>query len=130
MRAEDYLKYAAAVVRQRIEWTTDEIGGSMCNADHELPLDALMDLRSELDEFVARFGNPNTYSDGRKVKTQAQIEDGAYAVQLWHPDVAEDEPHSWRGHLSFDPGEKCPGVYEVSTDPATQEIHVRVVRAV
>lgn len=128
MRAEDYLKYAAAVVRERIEWTTDEIGGGMCETDHEIPLDALMDLCGDVDKLTIPFGDPNTYSNGRKVRTSQRIEDGVYTVEVWHPDPAEQQSKSWRGNLMHDPGTPCPGLYEVTTYPETQEIHVRVVR--
>ena len=130
MRAEDYLKYAAAIVRERLEWTTDEIGGSGCNCDHETPLDALGDLQVELTQLAIPFGDLNTYSDGRKVKSEACIEDGVYTSEVWHPDPSQQKPRKWRGSLRHDPGTPCPGVYEVSTYPATQDIHVRVVRAV
>jgi len=128
MRADDYLKYAAAMVRERLEWTTDEIGGSGCDQDHEVPLDAISDLRGDLEQLAAQFGDLNTYSDGRKVKTGAWIEDGVYTCEVWHPDPSQQQNRKWRGHLRHDPGEPCPGIYEVTTYPATQDIHVRVVR--
>ncbi|MDP7703238.1 hypothetical protein [Mycobacterium sp. TY815] len=128
MRADDYIKYAAAMVRERIEWTTDEIGGACCGHGHDIPLDALMYLRADVEALAAKFGDINTYSDGRKVKTGTQIEHGVYTEKVWHPDPSAEKPHSWRGHLLSDPGIPSPGIYEVTTYPATQEIHVRVVR--
>lgn len=129
-RADDYLKYVAAVVRQRIEWTTDEIGGSMCDGEHEIPLDALMDLRSEVDEMAGEFGDLNTYSDDRKVNTCTWIEEGLSTGHIWHPDPTTEKSQSWRGSLpSGDPDVPSPGIYEVTTYPETQDIHVRVVRA-
>lgn len=128
MRAEDYLKYAAAIVRQRIEWTTDEVGGSMCDQDHDIPLNALSDLRGEIEVLAARFGDINTYSDGRKVYMPARIDDGLTTGHVWHPDLTQEASRSWRGNLLHDPGTPCPGVYEVTTHPETQDIHVRVVR--
>lgn len=39
------------------------------------------------------------------------------------------EPRSWRGTLSSgDPDIPSPGIFEVSTDPSTQQIHTRVIR--
>ncbi|BCI55009.1 hypothetical protein NIIDNTM18_42870 [Mycolicibacterium litorale] len=128
MRADDALKYAAAILKQRISWTTDEIGGSMCDTDHELQLDAISEIVRDIEALAARFGDVNHYSDGRAVKSGAWIEDGAYTEEIWHPVVSEDSTRSWRGHLMSDPEVPCPGIYEVTTDPATQEIHVRVVR--
>ncbi len=130
MRADDYLKYAAAVVRERIEWTTDEIGGSMCGYNHEIPLDAIDDLRGELEALAARFGDINTYSDGRMVRTSTWIDEGLSTGHVWHPDPSQEKPRSWRGNLMHDPGTPCPGIYEVTTYPATQDIHIRVVRTV
>lgn len=79
---------------------------------------------------AAQFGDPYHYSDGRRVKTVREISPGLLTEHIWHPDPAAEEPQSWRGHLVFDPGENCPGIYEVTTTPETQDIHVRVVRAV
>jgi hypothetical protein len=45
-----------------------------------------------------------------------------------HPDPDVEEPVSHRGHLLSDPGVPSPGIYEVSTDPAAEDIHSRVVR--
>lgn len=128
MRADDALKYVAAFVRERIEWTTDEIGGSMCGTDHELQLDAIDQLRGEIDALAVLFGDPNRYSDGRLVKSGRQIEDGIYTSHVWHPDPSQESMQSWRGKLLHDPGTPCPGVYEVTTFPATQDIHVRVMK--
>jgi hypothetical protein len=128
MRADDAVKYAAALVKQRIEWTGDEIAGTECGHDHEEPLNALGDLPAEIADLATAFGDPNIYSDGRKVKTWAEIEDGVITSNIWHPDPTVEKPRSWRGHLRSDPGIPSPGVYEVTTYPETQEIHVRVVR--
>lgn len=124
----DALKYAAAIVRARIEWTTAEIGGSGCDCGHDTPLDALADLPSDIIELVKQFSDTGTYSDGRQVKTEAQIETGVYTQHVWHPDPTAEEPRSWTGHLHCDPGVPSPGVYKVTTDPATQVIDVQVLR--
>lgn len=125
----DALKYVAAKVRERIEWTGDDISGSDCGHGHEIPLDALNDLIPDVASLAALFGDPETYSDGRKVKSWAEIEPGVVTANVWHPNPAAEEPRSWRGPLMHDPGTPSPGVYEVTTNPATQEIHVRVVRS-
>lgn len=133
MRADDALKYAAAILRERTEWALDEIGGSSCDQHgHEMQTDAIHDITVDIAKLAARFGDPNRYSDGRVVQSSRWIEKDALSTgHVWHPDPAEEEPHSWRGSLpSYDPDVPPPGVYEVTTDPATQEIHVRVVRTV
>ncbi|WP_422748000.1 hypothetical protein ACN27E_07870 [Mycobacterium sp. WMMD1722] len=128
----DYLKYAVAILRAREEWVTDSIGGSACDHEsgHEIELDAIHDVVTEIRAMaIDLFGNDlMVYSDGRAVEQYAQIEDGVVTHHVWHPDPAAEEPRSWRGALRHDPGEPSPGIYEVSTDPATQSIHVRAVR--
>lgn len=131
MNAEDALKYAAAILKERISWTTDEIGGSCCNSDHEIPLDAIHAIGKDIAKLAARFGDPNLYSDGRVVESGRWIDkDAIWTSHVWHPNPAEDTAHSWRGSLPSDPGEPSAGVYEVQCEPATQQIHVRVVRMV
>lgn len=131
MRADDALKYAAAVLHARTDWVLDAIGGSLCEgaAGHETELDAVADIVAEINGLASEFGDRGTYSDGRKVKSGAWIDDDHIRTEhVWHPDPAQEKPQSWRGNLLHDPGTPCPGIYEVTTYPATQEIHVRVVR--
>ncbi|APE17762.1 hypothetical protein BOH72_23370 [Mycobacterium sp. WY10] len=126
--AVDALKYAAAILKHREEWATDAIGGSDCTVDHELELEALSDTTREICALAAQFGDPCRYTDGRRVKSHAEIEYGVVTEHVWHPDPAAEEARSWRGTLRHDPGVPCSGLYEVTTTPETQEIHVRVVR--
>ena len=131
MNAEDALRYAAAILRERIAWTTDEIGGSCCNGDHELQLDAIHQISKDIANLAARFGDPNLYSDGRVVESGRWIDENAiYTSHVWHPNPDEDATHTWRGHLPSDPDEPSAGVYEGECEPATQQIRVRVVRMV
>lgn len=129
MRADDALKYAAALLRDRTDWALDAIGGSDCNRHgHEVELDAIHSAIASVSKLAEQLGDWQHYSDGRIVKSGAQIEDGVYTEHVWHPDPSQEQVHSWRGQLRSDPGIPSPGVYEVTTYPATQEIHVRVVR--
>jgi len=131
MRADDALKYAAAILRERTDWALDEIGGSTCDqGGHELQTDAIHDITVDISNLAEQFGDPNVYSDGRMVKTSAWIADDEVGTShVWHPDVTQEKPHSWRGNLpSYAPDVPSPGLYEVTTYPLTQEIHVRVVR--
>jgi hypothetical protein len=129
--AVDALKYAAAQLDRATGWACDSIAGSCCDSGgHEEQLDVIHAAVGEITECAAAYGHPNRYSDGRMVKTNKEIEDGLVTEHVWHPDASREEPHSWRGHLPSDPGVPSPGIYEVTTYPATQEIHVRVVRAV
>lgn len=131
MRADDALKYAAAILAERTDWALDEIGGSMCNQEgHELQTNAIHEIAVDIAKLAAQFGDPNVYSDGRFVKTGAWIDGESIRTErVWHPDPALDEGESWRGNLLHDPGTPCPGIFEVTTYPATQEIHVRVVKS-
>lgn len=124
----DLLKYAAALLAQRVEWTTDEISGSMCSGEHQIPLDAICDAASEIAALASQCGDTRRYSDGRHVRSSREIESGVITEHVWHPDPAAEQPSSWRGALRHDPGVPSPGVYEVTLAPVTQEILVRVVR--
>lgn len=130
MRADDALKYAAARLHSCTDWALDSIGGSMCEgADgHENELAAIADIAAEINGLAAHFGDRGTYSDGRKVKSGAWIDGSIRTEHVWHPDPTQEAPHSWRGNLLHDPGTPCPGIYEVTLTPATQDIHVRVVK--
>ena len=126
--ALDALKYAAALLRQRTEWTTDSISGADCTADHEPEVSAIEATAAEITRLAAQFGDPRRYSDGRFVEISTEIQPGLIAHHVWQPYPAAEQPTSWRASLPHDPGAPSPGVYEVSTDPETQCIHVRTVR--
>jgi hypothetical protein len=129
LRADDALKYAAALLKSRTDWTCDAIGGSMCDTDHEIELDAIDDTVKEILALAASFGSRRRYSDGRLVESSVEIEQGLVTSHIWQPVPDVEQPQSHRGHLlSGDPDIPSPGIYEVTTDPATQDIHVRVVR--
>ncbi len=128
LMAADALKYAAALLKHRTDWATDAIGGAGCGGDHDTELEALDQVFDSVEFLATQFGDPNRYSDGRQVVTSREIERGFITVHVWHPLPEVEAPASWRGNLRHDPGEPCPGLYEVSTTPDTQEIHVRVVR--
>lgn len=132
MRADDALKYAAAKLASCTDWATDSIAGSMCaSGGHEDETDAISEMTTEVVRLAALFGNPLRYSDGRMVKSGAWIDNGMRTEHVWHPDPVQEEPQSWRGHLhSGHPDVPSPGIYEVSTEPSTQDLHVRVVRTV
>ena len=127
--AADYLKYAAARLNGLAEWATDSIGGAMCEgADHEVECNALTDISGEISAFAGLFGDPLVYSDGRAVTSSAQVDTGLSIRHTWHPDPQHEQPESWRRNLHHDPGTPCPGHYEVTTTPLTQEVNVRVWR--
>ncbi|AMS02790.1 hypothetical protein SEA_YEEZY_45 [Gordonia phage Yeezy] len=132
MRADDALKYAYARMRATTDWTSDAIAGSMCDHDgHEDELGAISDAMDLMRDLLTPFGDRNRYSDGRMVRTHKEIdaESGLTTSHTWHPDPSEEKPSSWRGNLhSGYPDVPSPGVYEVSTDPETQQIHTRVIR--
>jgi hypothetical protein len=127
--AADALKYAAALLKSRTDWTTDAIGGSDCSIDHDTELDAIGDVVDEIRGLAGRFGDMTRYSNGRRVESSAEIARGLVTHHVWHPDAAAEPSRSWRSHLPSDPGEPSPGIYEVELHPASQEILVRVVRS-
>ena len=128
VRADDAIKYAAALLQQRLAWTTDTIGGSDCDVDHETELDAILEACTEIQALAAQYGSPHRYSDGRLVVSHAEIQPGLTTEHVWQPDPAQEQARSWRGNLPSDPDVPPPGIYEVTTTPQTQDVHVRVVR--
>ena len=129
LRADDALKYVAAILKYRADWTCDSIGGADCAGNHETKLDAISDVVLEIRALAAEFGNLMVYSDGRNVESYAQIGQGLVTHHIWYPVPSEEKPAAHRGHLlSGDPDVPSPGIYEVTTYPATQDIHVRVAR--
>jgi hypothetical protein len=126
--AADALKYAAAILRERVWWTTDAIYGSECNIDHDTELYAISDVCHQISSIAAQFGDPLRYSDGRPVVSRTEIQPGLTVEHVWEPDPAREQPLSWRGSLPSDPDVPSPGVYEVTGDPQTQKIHVQIVR--
>jgi hypothetical protein len=128
--AADALKYAAAILEERTDWTDQVIGGAECGEEHETPLDAILAVRDEIASLAAHFGDPSRYSDGRLVKSRKEIQRGLIFEHVWHPDPTQEEPHSRRDNLPSDPDVPPPGIYEITTDPEMQEIHVRVARLV
>lgn len=126
--AADALKYAAALLKSRTDWTLDTIAGSMCEQGHEMELDTIADTVTEIQSLAAQFGDPHRYSDGRHVQTSAEIAHGLVTHHVWHPDTTAEQTQSWRSTLPSDPGVPSPGLYEVTLHPATQDIHIRVVR--
>ncbi|OBA60147.1 hypothetical protein A5647_14295 [Mycobacterium sp. 1100029.7] len=128
--ASDALKYAAARARYTTDWALDSIAGSTCDHDgHEVELDAVSEAIAEIQQLATAFGDPNRYSDGRAVRSSREIQLGLVMSHVWHPDPTQESVHSWRGDLpSGDPDLPSPGVYEITTHPETQEIHVRTVR--
>jgi hypothetical protein len=140
LRADDALKYCAAILKEQTEWIADGISGAPCNGnnveedgirycvDHEPEIAALDSVVAQVLRMAARFGDPNRYSDGRLVKSHGRIGHQMTTVHVWHPVPSEEKPKSWGGPLPHDPDTASPGVYEVSTDPVTQNLHTCVIR--
>lgn len=129
MRADDALKYAAAILKERADWTLDAIGGSPDCHGHEIETGAIADIVTDIKALAEQFGDPRRYSDGRLVRSSREIETGLVTAHVWHPDPTSEQIESHRGTLlSGHPDVPSPGLYEVTTYPLTQEIHVRVVR--
>jgi hypothetical protein len=126
--AADALKYAAAILKSTADWTTDAIAGSTCDVDHDTELDEIAAVVVAIHKLASQFGDITRYSDGRPVQTRAEIQTGLVAEHIWHPDATAEHAKSWTSALPADPGESSPGLYEVISDPSTQELHVRVVR--
>jgi hypothetical protein len=131
IRADDALKYAAAKLKSCTEWACDSIAGSLCDHEgHEDELGAIYDTAAFIQGLAAQYGDLNRYSDGRAIKSHKDVtEDAGLRIEhIWEPNPYAEERSSWRGNLhSGHPDIPSPGVYEVSTSPLTQEIHIRVL---
>ncbi|SCX15178.1 hypothetical protein [Mycolicibacterium fluoranthenivorans] len=139
LRADDALKYAAAVLRKRTNWALENIGISEERGStedygddvHGNALEAMYEVVEEIEELAARFPDPRHYADGRQIKTSKRIVGCFVAEHIWHPVAAEETPSNYGGRLpSLTDDSTSPARYEVSTDPATQTIHTRVVKSV
>lgn len=95
--ADDALKYAVALLNYRAEWINDSIGGSDCNTDHDVELDALTGIARQISTMAANFGDLQRYSDGRLIKSSREIQRGFITEHLWHPDPEVEAISSWRG---------------------------------
>jgi hypothetical protein len=133
----DSLRYIDARLCSALDYVIDQLGWSLLDGVNEALVEDLQtvlesakdDIRAEMKAHqVDRF----RYDDDRVVKSRAEIEYGRYFEMVWHPDPAvERPPYSWRGHLTPpDEHSPSPGVYEVTVDPESQEVHVRTVRVV
>jgi|GEM_PF-5871298 len=71
-RADDALKYAAALLNYRAEWINRSIGGSDCDTDHDVELDSISAIARQVSKIAAHFGDPRRYSDGRLVTSLIQ----------------------------------------------------------
>ncbi|PND57694.1 hypothetical protein CRM90_12005 [Mycobacterium sp. ENV421] len=137
LRADDALKYAAAVLADHWSWVSESISCSEeCGSAEEYGDDvhrhALAAMRSVVDEIrdlASRVGDMHRYADGRRVSTCVELSHGLSFGHIWHPKVVEEEPRHQGGELPSDPGVPSPGRWEVQTDPATQKIYGRITSA-
>jgi hypothetical protein len=114
VRADDALKYAAAILKRK---TADE--------DDVVPprLNVVLDL-------AAQFGDTGRYSDGRLVESTAEITPAGTGTvhYVWQPDPTAEQPLSFGTALADDPDGRSLGFFQVMTDPATQELRAYLVR--
>ncbi|ULE32584.1 hypothetical protein [Mycobacterium sp. IDR2000157661] len=114
VRADDALKYAAAILRS---WTTDDDGAV------PPPVNNVADL-------AALFGDTGRYSDGRRIESTADITPAGTGTvsHIWQPDPAAEQPISDGTALPDDPDGRSLGFFQVMTDPTTQTIRAYLVR--
>mgnify|MGYP000863836789 FL=1 len=129
--AEDALKYAAALARDKIARTIGrldadfELAGRSFSEDHSLEVAGLDRLIASLHRLAADHGDIDTYSDGRQVTSRKELSEGVVIEHIWDPDPTYEE--QWSSLLS-PVGEWTPTIAfcSVSTDPVTQELNVRL----
>lgn len=100
--AGDWVKYTAAEGRNLLEYVMDRLGwlsadGQTIDEDEiEVLQDMLLTVRNMLRDNAARFGDPYTYADGRRVETTIEMELGNIYGHRWHPwpDHPDNQPHT------------------------------------
>jgi hypothetical protein len=132
----DSLRYINSHCNDLLEYVLDRLSCDLPDRDVE-DLQSMIesvqhDIRTELKAHASDATMParlQTYSNGRVVRSNAEIEDGLVTSHTWHPNASAQESRSWRASLPSDPGVPSPGIYEVTLEPVMQDIHVRVVRS-
>jgi hypothetical protein len=135
----DSLRYINSHCFDLLDYVIDSLGCSKPNGLNEEQTEDLqamlesvqVDIRTELKAHASDATMParlQSYSNGRRVRSDAEIQYGLVTSHTWHPDASAQETRSWRSSLPSDPGVPSPGIYEVTLEPAAQDIHVRVVR--
>ena len=133
----DSLRYINSHCGDLLDYVLDRLSCDLGAADTE-DLQSMLesiqaDIRTELKAHASDATMPaqaQYYSNGRRVRSSAEIEYGLVTSHTWHPDASAQESRSWRSSLPSDPGVPSPGIYEVTLEPATTDIFVRVVRTV
>ncbi|BBY48380.1 hypothetical protein MARA_18480 [Mycolicibacterium arabiense] len=117
VRADDALKYAVALLKA---------GTSEFDTQAQR---LILDLAAQLGDGERRFDDEH-YSDGRLVETTVDIAPAGSgtAHHVWHPDPAAEQPDSSVTNLGDDAFGRSSGFFEVTTDPATQELRAYLVR--
>ncbi|MFG1785682.1 hypothetical protein ACGFIU_24885 [Rhodococcus oryzae] len=95
----DALAYILLLVRERIEWGADQIGGNIpsinASADQLYDgnthvLDSLCDLIKDVEHIAMPHLDEATYSDGRPIQSRIELEEGCILTHLWHPDPTQE----------------------------------------
>lgn len=97
----DALAYLLLLVKQRVEWATDQIGGNIAMdgdtaeqlySRNEFVLDSLDDLIKDVEHIALPHLDAATYSDGRPIRSSIELGTGTGTTfqHLWHPDPAQE----------------------------------------
>ncbi|MFC9549834.1 hypothetical protein ACFTWF_03190 [Rhodococcus sp. NPDC056960] len=101
--AADALAQIAVLVKTRIEYAVDQIGGNIPsindgNADqlydsNSVVLDDLDGLVKRVIELAAPHCSGTHYTDGRAIQSRAELPDGGVFTHLWPADPTAAKPH-------------------------------------
>lgn len=95
----DALAYLLLLVKQRVEWATDQIGGNIAMdgdtaeqlySRNEFVLDSLDDLIRDAEHIALPHLDAATYSDGRPIRSSIELGGSTTFQHLWHPDPAQE----------------------------------------
>jgi hypothetical protein len=95
----DALSYLLLLIRDRLEWATDQIGGNTpsinATADemydgNEHVLNDLSDLVKDVEHIALPHLDSTSYSDGRPIRSSIEIQEGHTFSHVWHPDPTQE----------------------------------------
>ena len=133
IRADDAVKFVAAKIRSWMDDDEDESAVGDGSTWRPIGQLAAANVRAVLDVLDrAQFGDMDRYSDGRHVESTADFLPAGNGVNsahhVWHPDPAAEKPGSCGGALPDGPDGRSLGFFQVTTEPATQELRAYLVR--
>lgn len=114
--AADALKYLRILVGREVDSAVERLYDEL-QVDAHPELERLWDLGKRIAAVIDPLDlDWDRYSDGRRVQSSAEIEQGHTFVHLWQPDPDSESERRFTGDLLADPGQSK-GTYEATIVP-------------